>query len=178
MATENEHEVELSEIEVTPDEIRKYMAENGVKSVTAKRVMEIVNRFGVDAFASGNNAAWNEMFHKVRPGTSVDLAGKSVKTFWKVATWIKDQRFQNKTRILEKQKEAEKAAKDAEKAEKARKDHERLLNPVFTVEELSGLVTLMLDCHFDAVDLRGARGFLDTFKVFPKPGAPAEKDGK
>lgn len=177
MAVENERTVELAEIEVSPDEIRKYMSENGVKSVTAKRVMKIVNRFGVDAFASGNNAGWNEMFHKVCPDTSVDLA-KSCKTFWKVATWIKDQRFQRKTTVLERRKEAEKAAKEAEKAEKARKDHERLLNPVFTVEELSSLVTLMLDCHFDAVDLRGARGFLDTFKVFPKPGAPAEKDEK
>ena len=177
MATENEHEVELSEIEVSPDEIRKYMADNGVKPVTAKRVMEIVNRFGVDAFASGNNAAWNDMFHKVRPGTSVDLAGKSVKLFWNVATWIKDLRFQRKTAVLERRKQAEKAAKDAERAKEKAEAEERRLNPEFTVDELEAIVILMRQCHLDGVDLRGARGFLNTFKIYPKPGVAEKPEG-
>ena len=166
------------ELKVTREKLLAHLKETGVSGITRQRIMLIVDELGVDGFATGDEMAWNMALRKARPETSVCLGKTGVQVMNDVARWIKEAKFQQKLDIIaERKAEEEKAAEEA-KVREAAEAEERRLNPEFTVDELEAIVILMRQCHLDGVDLRGARGFLNTFKIYPKPGAAAMAKGE
>lgn len=159
-----------AELSVTQGEIDRWVADSGIKAVTAKRLFRVMQRLGIDEFATADKAAWNETYHKcMESGT--DLGKTGLKVFEDCARFIKERKFQKKLEIRKQEKaRAEEAAMEAELAKKAAEDEKRI-NPKFTRAQMKKVADFMEMEDIPEVDLRWVNDF---FKMFPKEEQPKE----
>lgn len=159
------------ELVVTQDEINKWIVDEKLKPVTAKRLCRVIDSVGINAFASMDKAAWNAEYRMLNPGSSIDLGKAGLKIFEKCATFIKERKFQKKLEL--KAQEEARAAEEAAAADAAKKvaEKEKRLNPMLTRHQMRQVADFMDMEDITEVDLRWVNDF---FKMFPKEEQPKE----